>query len=89
MQACRRLRVALGAVAAAMLAACQPSPEPAPRQPDVAATPAPAVHGGSLEPSTLIAMDLSHDGVAPEPRGGGGAYGIGIRPGLAASGISP
>lgn len=89
MQACRHLLVALGALAAAMLAACQPSPEPAPKQPVVVAAPAPAVHGGSLEPSTLIAMDLSHDGVAPEPRSGGGAYGIGIRPGLAASGISP
>lgn len=91
MQVCRHRRIAAGAVAAAMLAACQPSPEPAPEPPVVAAAPAPAMQGGSLEPSTLIALDLSHDGLPPEPapRSRGGAFGVGIRPGVAASGISP
>ena len=91
MRVCRHLRIASGAAAAAMLAACAPSPEPAPKPPVAVAAPVPAAHGGSLEPSTLIAMDLAHDGVAPEPapHDRGGAFGIGIRPGSAASGISP
>ena len=90
MNVCRHLRIAWSALPVALLWGCEQGSPPAAPPPAVAATPAPGPGGGSLEPSTLIAMDIPHEG-APDtaPRSHGSAIGIGIRPGSAASGISP